>query len=279
VIAYSTITNNFTGLPLLSAVPAGSRIVCESYDFAAPSIGMPQIVHEVAAGERLTVTGISYDHASRSHALLIYHDNLTQELFATKLGYRNRIIESFTVYNQPGEDVFGGGAVFDRDGALLHPERHVFVFGVYDGSTQPVYGNIVEYVPTTLPTPYGNQGCTLGSVIEWTFIHRLGHEHGRISLISGHNNRLSVCLISLGPDNTALQPFGFGSCNLLVDAGPLLVGSALHVTDLSGNASQPVPVPGNLQPFTAYFQWVQFPNAGGPFTAGASQGMSVVFDR
>ena len=280
VIGYSMIANP-TALPLSSPVPAGSRIACESYDWwTQPGvIGMPQVVHEVPSGERLTLTGISYDSSSRSHAVLVYHDNQAQEVYATKVGYRNRVVESLTAYSQPGNQVYAGGAVFDRDGTLSYPARHAFVFGVTNGSTQPVYGNFVDYVATSLPTPYGNQGCTLGAVIEWTFIHRLGHEHGRISLISGRNNRLSVCLISLGSDNTPLSPFGFGSCNLLVDAGPLLVSSTLHITDLNGNASQQVPVPGNLQPFTAYFQWIQFPFTGIPITSGASQGMSVEFDR
>lgn len=261
-----------TAIPFKTLAIEGSRVVCESYDFGVPAIGAPQVLADTGFVKSLVVTGLSYDSLTRSHALVVHHDVLVDSVHVTKLGYQNRAMETFTAYATAGQVALGGGAVHDDDA-----DRHAFVFGVEDGATQPVYGNLVTYVATPSPVVYGNPGCAQGT-IAWSSYHRLGHEHGALMLLGGSPTALAFAGYSLAPANIPLAAAGFGNCTLLLDPNaPAFLGTSTAVTDASGFAQVGLPVPDLLPPLTCYFQWLVV--TGPLVNTTASPGLAVGFDR
>jgi hypothetical protein len=270
VVAYTLADN--TIIPFKTGGIEGSRVACESYDFAGPSIGAPKTVADTGFVKSFVVTGLSYDTSTRSHAVLVHHDVLLERLWVHKLGYQNERVESFLAYNA-GNPVLGGGAAHDDDF-----DRHVLVFGVDEGVQQPVLGRSLTYENSPAPLVYGTAGCQQGSIF-WSSYHRLGHEHGALGLLGAPATSIALAAYSLAPANGPLGPFGFGNCVLLVDPlAPNFIGSSAVVTDGIGNASLGIPVHELLPTFTCYFQWLVF--TGPSFaTTKASRGLEVVFDR
>lgn len=266
-----TLADN-TAIPFKTLAVEGSRVAVESYDFAAPAIGASVVVANTGFVKSLVVTGLAYDTQTRSHATVVHHDVLPDSVHATKVGYRNQIVETFPVYATAGHIGIGGGACFDDDFG-----RFPFVFGVEDGVTQPVYGNLVTYVATPTPTVYGNPGCGPGS-IAWSSYHRIGHEHGSLMLSGGTPSSLAIAFFSFATANAPLAPFGYGNCVLLVDLlAPNYVTAFGAVTSPVGFAEIPLPMDEALPPFTVHAQWFVF---NGPATnTTASPGLTIVFDR
>ncbi|HEX6813985.1 MAG TPA: hypothetical protein VF384_20345 [Planctomycetota bacterium] len=268
VVAY-TLADNTTA-PQKTRAIEGSRVASEGYNFAASLLGPPGVLFDTGGAKSMQVTGLSYDALTHSHAVVVYQDELTNRLYAEKVGYLNQSIEEFTVYATAGHVPNGGGAAFDR-----LAERHVFVFGVDDGIAQPVYGNGVTYVATPAPASYGTPGCAQGGVL-WNGYHRIGHQEGSVHMIAGPANTLVLLAVSLGSANVPLASAGLGSCNLLVDPAQLL-GTAVMLSSGAGYASLALPIPESLPPFTCYFQWFAFPGA--LVATRNTNGLSVVFDR
>ncbi|MBL8727868.1 MAG: hypothetical protein JNM25_05525 [Planctomycetes bacterium] len=270
VIAYALADN--TIIPFKTGGIEGSRIACESYDFVAPAIGAPQVLDDTGFVKSLVVTGLSYDTLTRSHAVVVHHDVLLERLWVQKLGYLNLPVETWLAYDA-GNPVMGGGAAHDDDF-----DRHVLVFGVEDGVQQPVLGRVCTYEASPAPLVYGNAGCQQGT-IAWSGYHRLGHEHGALTLSGGPPSATAAAVISLAPANGPLAPFGFGNCVLLVDPlSPNYIATVAVPTSPSGYAALAIPVPETLPPFTAYFQWLVFTSPSFA-TTKASAGLEVVFDR
>jgi hypothetical protein len=270
VIAY-TLANN-TIIPFKTLAIEGSRVACESYDFVVPAIGAPKVVADTGFVKSLVVTGLSYDTLTRSHAALVHHDAVLEQLWVHKLGYLNESSESLLAYGT-GSAVRGGGCAHDDDA-----DRHVLVYGVEDGAQQPLLGQVLTYVASPAPLTYGNAGCQQGTIY-WSGYHRLGHQHGALGLVGSAATVPAVAVISLASAFGPLGPFGFGACNLLVDPlSPNYIGMASVSTDASGNATLAIPVPETLPPFTAYFQWFVFTSPS-LATTKASVGLEVVFDR
>jgi len=269
VVAYALADN--TVLPAKTLAIEGSRVACEGYDFIHAALGPPGVLFDTGGAKTMQVTGLSYDSLTHSHAVVVYQNELTNTLYAEKVGYQNQTVEEFTVYATAGHVPNGGGAAFDR-----LAERHVFVFGVEDGGiAQPVYGNSVNYVATPAPVNYGTPGCAQGGPL-WIGYHRIGHQEGSVHLIAGPANTLVLLAVSLGTANVPLAGAGLGSCNLLVDP-TLLLGTVAMVSSGAGYASLALPIPDALPPFTCYFQWFAFPGA--LATTSNTSGLSVVFDR
>lgn len=270
VIAYALADN--TIIPFKANGILGSRVACESYDFAAPAIGAPQVLNDTGFVKSLVVTGLSYDTLTRSHAVLVHHDTLQQRLWVQKLGYHNQAVETVLAHDA-GNPVLGGGAAHDDDA-----DRHVLVFGVEDGLTQPVIGRVFTYDATPAPLAYGNAGCQQGSIF-WSSYHRLGHEHGSLGLLGGPPLSIALALYSLAPANAPIGPFGFGNCILLIDPlAPAYIGSSALLTSTTGSALLGIPVAETLPVFTAYFQWLVLD---GPTlaTTKATVGLEVEFAR
>ncbi len=270
VVSYTLADN--TAIPFKTLAIEGSRVAIESYDFAAPAIGAPQVVANTGFVKSLVVTGLAYDTLTRSHAVVVHHDILPHSVHATKVGFHNRIVEAFTAYSTAGHVGIGGGACFDDDA-----DRFAFVFGVEDGAQQPVYGNLVTYVATPAPTTYGAAGCSGGS-IAWSSYHRIGHEHGALILTGAAPGRIALALASLAPANAPLAALGYGSCTLLVDLlAPNYITAFAAITSVGGFAEVGIPIDESLPPFLCYFQWFVLD---GPTTNTTNTaGLSVTFDR
>lgn len=270
VIAYTLADN--TIIPFKTLAIEGSRVACESYDFVAPAIGAPRVVANTGFVKSLVVTGLSYDTLTRSHAAVVHHDVLLEQLWVHKLGYQNEVSEAFLAH-ATGDPVRGGGVAHDDDF-----DRHVLVYGVEDGAQQPLLGRVLTYAASPVPVTYGSAGCQQGTIF-WSGYHRLGHEHGALGLLGAPAAAGAVAVVSLAPAFGPLGPFGFGNCNLLVDPlPPNYIANVSTATDAFGEASLRIPVPEALPPFTAYFQWFVFTSPSF-LTATNSAGLEVVFDR
>lgn len=195
-----------------------------------------------------------------------------------KLGYRGRVVETFTVTPPVGAALEPGGATFDRDG-----REFLLVDGNNDGSAagNSLIGAVMSYDAVPAPRTFGF-GCGAGSIGGLGAMatrQQIGAEGLRFYLDNAPVNGVAFALLSLGGANLPLGSFGLPGCDLLVDPDPARYVGIVVAPVVGGRGSFSLDLVETLAPFRLAVQWFYPAPGANPAGLLAADGLDLTVGR
>ncbi|MCR9248003.1 MAG: hypothetical protein NXI31_23475 [bacterium] len=232
---------------------SGDEVWVERFDWlngvSGPTAGHPpqqltsnsQVIYEA--------TGIAYDHRSKSHWAVGYRQHYPAPAQAriARVGYTGARTEgSYVMYSVTG-DVPGSVAVtFDDD-----HDDFLCAYGVGRSTTDPIYGQTLEYRTPTLWSRAGTSCSNVG--MSWVGRQQIGSELSGPFVYNAQSTTGHFLLVSLGTSSQPIvDPAVAAGCNLLVDNGAGLLGTMAF--RIGADVSWQLPLPEWLPPLTLHFQ-------------------------
>jgi hypothetical protein len=252
--------------------PQGHAIVAERLDW--PATGTPRFAHppvrrREAKDRRYKSGGCAFDSDSRSHWGTVFADTVKNVVMVDKLGYRGRVIVTYTASVATSRDPIVGGMTFDDDN-----DRFPFAFATYNSLTRGwnAYGTLLTYRSARAPIAYGT-GCT-SAVASWVGTSYRGDEFAAARLTRARASRLAVLLLSSRPATVSVAGLGMPGCYLNVDLTNSL--SVPTFTNASGVAQVPLPLPEDFSGLNVFSQWYFVNQGANALGVSATRGLHVI---
>jgi hypothetical protein len=210
-------------------------------------------INTTAPDARIDLTGLDVDRQT-GRFLLTYRSTVTEIVYYRLLGYNALTLHTGAAFDPPGSDASVSGAVAYDESA----GQFVIAYG-HDFAAGGAQVELVRYADTAAPAPaLGGLACGTGE-LSWQGSQLIGGNDGVLAMDGVAPGALMTVIVATAPFSYLLNglPPVVNGCWLLVpNVGPDFIG-LLPVT-LGPSATWPFPLPGQLDPMTAYFQGVHF---------------------
>lgn len=218
-------------------------------------------VRVVASGSvtsRVSLSGIAYDHITRSHWGVVYTRG-GKELHVDRVGYRGGVVEQNVV--KLSYSVLAPSIAFSQD------NRGFVTVSGDTGFLYPLHGRVLTYPADAKNIPYGT-GC--GGAIA-AGLPYAGNEYFGVSLSGAKPNVPAILILALGPGSFQF-PANSG-CFFNINFNTVVATFSV-TTSLFGGASMNFPLPDDLTTKgNVYFQWMHQDQAANSFGWRLTQGL------
>lgn len=249
----------------------GTELRCERLDWAhgdsAPSLAgnLPAETLQTNSFRILEANGIAHNGASRSHWAIVWRSSSTSPaLYATRVGYQGKPLQSAELVASTGANTPGAAAVLHHDSSGNSVVGYMTV-----GTTNSIWSR-----QWSLPTPVAAQnsgsGCGNGAGITWVGAaapwaenQRIGCQLSGVRVHGAPANSLHLLFVATATANVlVVDPILASQCNLLVPiAGPEFLGNMPLA--FGNDVTWQLPLPEALPGLTLHFQdWFLDPATG-----------------
>lgn len=220
--------------------------------------------------------GLAFDTTTRSHWVVTHREEGFEQLRATKVGFRGRVVEREDLSIQGDLLPLASAVAFDDDegrfliAAAMQPRLPTLPGAVaFDAMLYEDRGPLA---------PYG-AACGPGR-LAWFGSQHVGDESTSFAMLQGTPNTAVFVALALAPATVDLAFVGMPGCTLLANpSGPGGLGAVGLISDAGGRIDLAMPLPEGLSPATLHFQVFQL--APGSNAAGvvATRGLAVPLGR
>ncbi len=237
-----------------TALISGQQLYVERFDWAngaaSPSNQQDPVLLRSNTDRRWEASGLGFDTNDRSHWTATYRaiSPGVPAAYYDRVGYTGNLTEWGTLYYTSGHVPTGVACTFDNDN-----DTFLCAYGVFDGISQPVYGQVTNYDGPAATATYGVP-CGFANPY-WYGNQQIGAEFNSLMVTGSPTNALHLMVAATAAIDTPLIIPGLigAGCSLYVPiSGPYYLG--MFPTAVGSSVSWYLALPEALANQTLYFQ-------------------------